>query len=166
MTGPKRDIPGLLKAHGITCSNPRVVITSVLFELERHIDAAELHHAVNHRFPGIGRATIYRTLQLLRDRGLVAEREFGDGLRRYEFRRASHHDHLVCLLCGRVLEFEEASIEALQEQVASRHGFEVLRHRLELYGHCRNCRENGQGAADQLGTDDSTAAHHMGESRE
>ncbi len=149
MGGTKRDIRGLLRAHGITCSNPRIAITSVLYELGLHIDAAELHRTANLRVPGIGRATIYRTLQLLRDRGLVAEREFGDGLRRYEFRSESHHDHLICLVCGSILEFEEPSIEALQVQVASRHGFEVLRHRLELYGHCRSCRENGKKLVDR-----------------
>jgi Fur family ferric uptake transcriptional regulator len=145
----------MLKEHGITCSGQRVAIARALYDLGRHVDAAELLRSVKRRVPGVGRATVYRTLQLLREKGLVAEREFGDGLRRYEFRCATHHDHLVCVACGRVLEFEEPNIEKLQDQVASRHEFAVIRHRLELYGYCRNCRSDVDGSADRSEMEES-----------
>jgi Fur family ferric uptake transcriptional regulator len=131
----------LLRERGIPYTAQRALVTGILFLLERHVDAAELHREVSRVRSGIGRATVYRTLELLRDRGLASEREFGDGLRRYEARGGPHHDHLVCLRCGRVFEFQEPSIEALQEQVARRHGFRATRHRLELYGYCRECPE-------------------------
>jgi len=87
----------------------------------------------------VGLATVYRTLQLLKDNGLIAEHRFGDRCRRYEQAQTSHHDHLICLGCGAVIEFQEPLIERLQEKAARRHGFSAEHHRLELYGYCRAC---------------------------
>ncbi len=142
------DLRRLFREHRIAHTRQREIVTETLLSLGSHVNAEELYARVSEREPGVGRATVYRTLQLLRDKGLVAEREFGDGRHRYEARSESHHDHLVCLACGRVVEFEEPTIEKLQEKAAAAHGFEVTHHRLELYGYCRKCRDT---AADKRG---------------
>src|SRR5262245_5340793 len=91
---------------------------------------------VRKRHPKVGYATVYRTLKLLVDSGLAVERQFGDGQARYEV-VGDHHDHLICMKCGLILEFEDDEIERLQDKIAERlGGFTVLRHRHELYGLC------------------------------
>lgn len=127
--------------HGLRLTGQRRAVADVFFHAEGHHSAEEIARIVRERHPGIGPATVYRTLRLLREAGLATGMSSGDGLTRYEspFRR-SHHDHLVCRSCGRIVEFENDQIEALQRQIAERHGFAVTDHRLELYGVCGACR--------------------------
>ena len=91
------------------------------------------------RLPSVGRATVYRTLKLLVEAGIAQERHFGDGLARYEVEH-EHHDHLVCLSCDKIVEFECSMIEARQEEIATGYHFKLLRHRHELYGQCESCQ--------------------------
>ena len=94
--------------------------------------------------PRIGYATVYRTLKLLKECGLAYERHFGDGVSRYEVAwDDEHHDHLICIDCGKIVEFEDEGIEKLQHDVAAKHGFTLVRHRLELYGMCPDCQAKG-----------------------
>jgi Fur family ferric uptake transcriptional regulator len=140
-----QDIRRLFRERGLVCTAQRELVAREVFELGSHIGAEELYRSLAGRKPRVGLATIYRTLQLLKDHGLIAERDFGDRRRRYEDSGGSHHDHLVCMRCGAVLEFQEPMIEELQDRVARRHGFISERHRLELYGYCRSCaRERGR----------------------
>ena len=89
----------------------------------------------------IGYATVYRTLKLLAECGVANERKFSDGLTRYELADdSSHHDHLICLECGSIVEFEEPRIEDLQEEIAERHGYRLLSHKHEMYGVCPKCQ--------------------------
>ena len=89
----------------------------------------------------IGAATVYRTMKILSEADLASARHFDDGQTRYEpALDRHHHDHLICTSCHRIVEFENERIEALQDEVAAQHGFEVTRHKLELYGLCRDCR--------------------------
>ncbi len=89
----------------------------------------------------VGYATVYRTLKLLTECGVANERRFGDGLTRYELAdETTHHDHLICVECGDIVEFEESRIEDLQEKVARKYGFELRSHKHELYGICPACR--------------------------
>jgi len=105
-----------------------------------HVTIEELLADVRAFDRGIGYATVYRTLKLLAESGVASERRFGDGLSRYEIAEDDdHHDHLICTSCGKITEFEEPRIEALQEQVAARHGFRVASHKHELYGVCAEC---------------------------
>ena len=87
----------------------------------------------------IGYTTVYRTMKLLCEVGLASERHFDDGVTRYEIDH-EHHDHLVCVNCGKIIEFECEAIEASQNEIAERHDFRILHHRHELYGHCAACR--------------------------
>ena len=134
-----RNIRRQFREKGIVFTTQRERVLRALLEAGTHLDAEELHRRLSSSRPRVALATVYRTLQLLRDNGLAAESQFGERRHRYERAPEGHHDHLVCLACGRVLEFEEPAIEQLQARVARRHGFVALSHRLELYGYCRAC---------------------------
>lgn len=115
----------------------RKAIIELFLDLNRHLSAEELHEAARGQGYQVGLATIYRTLNLLADAGLAEQKQFGDGRFVYEIHTpGAHHDHLICLDCGAVLEFENDEIERLQEKVAARHEFKLTSHRLDLYGHC------------------------------
>ncbi len=118
----------------------RDTIAKVFFGCQRHISVEELYYQVRQRNPRIGYATVYRTLKLLTECGVAAERHFRKGEARYESAHKRHHDHLICEACGRIVEFEEQRIEALQERIARRLGFQFTGHKMELYGICRECR--------------------------
>ena len=95
--------------------------------------------------PRVGYATVYRTLKLLTECGVANERRFGDGLTRYELADdRTHHDHIICIECGKITEFEEPRIEVLQEEIASRHGYELRSHKHEMYGVCPDCLKRGK----------------------
>jgi Fur family ferric uptake transcriptional regulator len=114
----------------------REAIVELFLRTRDHISIEELLAKVRKRQPKVGYATVYRTLKLLVDSGLAVERQFGDGQARYEV-VGDHHDHLICLQCSLILEFEDDEIERLQDKIAARlGGFKVLRHRHELYGLC------------------------------
>ena len=114
----------------------REAIVEQFLRTRGHVSIDELLNKVRKRQPKVGYATVYRTLKLLVDSGLAVERQFGDGQARSEV-VGDHHDHLICVKCGLILEFEDDEIERLQERIAARMGgFTVLRHRHELYGLC------------------------------
>jgi Fur family transcriptional regulator, ferric uptake regulator len=129
-----------LREHGLKSTAPRDDIARVFFELGRHISAEELYAEVKKINPHVGYATIYRTLKLLKDCGLVSERHFDEGQARYEVAGEDHHDHFICESCGKIIEFEEEGLERLQQSVARKIGVTLHRHKLELYGLCADCR--------------------------
>ena len=124
----------------------REAIVEQFLRTRDHVSIDELLTKVRKRHPKVGYATVYRTLKLLVDSGLAVERQFGDGQARYEV-VGDHHDHLICVKCGLILEFEDDEIERLQEGIAERlGGFTVLRHRHELYGMCPKAAGDPSGA--------------------
>ena len=130
-----------IQVHQLKLTRQRQIILDTFLASPRHISAEELYAASAKKSRSIGLATVYRTLHLLCQAGIVQEREFGDGQARYEIvSNHNHHDHLVCLKCGKIIEFENMDIENLQEQVAREHSFMIRRHKLELYGECRDCQ--------------------------
>ena len=105
------------------------------------LSADELLAKVQSRDDRIGAATVYRTMKILTDSGLASARHFDDGQTRYEAAIGRHHhDHLICTSCHQIIEFENERIEELQDMVARQHGFVVTRHKLELYGLCKDCQ--------------------------
>lgn len=119
----------------------RDLIAEVFFGEHGHLTIDELLARVRERNSKIGYATVYRTMKLLTECGLAALRQFGDGQRVYELAAdTAHHDHLICVECGKVLEFENEEIERLQDKVARSFGFTLVRHKLELYGLCPKAR--------------------------
>ncbi len=130
-----------LARQGLKSTRQRALIVETFLAAPGHLDVDDLLARVRARSPRVSAATVYRTMKLLTACGLAHAQNFGDGHTRYEsaFRR-EHHDHLVCTVCGTIVEFENDRIESLQDQVARRHGFLVRDHRLELYGLCADCQ--------------------------
>src|SRR5262245_4688743 len=126
---------------GLRSTAQRRLIVDTFFEGSPHVTIEDLLAEVRAKDRGIGYATVYRTLKLLAECGVASERRFGDGLSRYELadEASTHHDHLICLSCGSITEFEEPRIESLQDEVAARYGFEILTHKHEMYGTCADC---------------------------
>lgn len=128
-----------IQEKGLKTTRQRNTIISVFFRLRGHVSVEELLKEVKKVNTRIGYATVYRTLHLLVESGLVEERRFGDGLARYEGHSdVEHHDHMICLECGEIFEFYNPRLEALQEKLAEENHFEIYRHRLELYGACKD----------------------------
>ncbi|WP_415920430.1 Fur family transcriptional regulator [Tateyamaria sp. SN6-1] len=115
-------------------TQPRRVIAQVLEASDDHPDVEELYNRANAVDSGISIATVYRTVKLFEEAGILDKLEFGDGRARYEDAEREHHDHLIDLNSGAVIEFVDAEIEALQERIADKLGYELRGHRLELYG--------------------------------
>jgi len=134
---------------GLRSTAQRRLIVDAFFEGASHMTIEDLLAEVRTRDKGIGYATVYRTLKLLAECGVASERRFGDGLSRYELAddASAHHDHLICVSCGKIVEFEEPRIEALQEEIAARYGFAVTSHKHEMYGTCPECRAANHPAA-------------------
>jgi Fur family ferric uptake transcriptional regulator len=128
-----------LRERALKSTAPRDDIARVFFGLGRHVSAEELYVEVKRINPHVGYATIYRTLKLLKDCGLLSERHFDEGQARYEVVGEHHHDHFICENCGTIIEFEDDGIERLQRNVARQLGVTLHRHKLELYGLCANC---------------------------
>jgi Fur family ferric uptake transcriptional regulator len=126
---------------GLRSTSQRRLIIDTFFEGAPHMTIEDLLTEVRARDRGIGYATVYRTLKLLAECGVASERRFGDGLSRYELSddASTHHDHLICVSCGKIIEFEEPRIEELQDAIAARYGFEVMSHKHEMYGTCAEC---------------------------
>jgi Fur family ferric uptake transcriptional regulator len=136
-----------IEARGLKRSRQREVIAEAFFAMRGHVSVEELVRRSRQRDPRVSVATVYRTVKLLVESGLATAREFGDGQTRFEAAAGrEHHDHLICTACGDIVEFADARIEELQALVARRHGFEVERHKLELYGRCERCRRPGRRA--------------------
>lgn len=129
---------------GLRSTDQRRLIVESFFRAQNHVSIEELLAQVRALDARVGYATVYRTLKLLSECGVANERRFGDGLTRYELAdEANHHDHLICVECGSITEFEEPRIEAIQEEVARRHGFVLRSHKHEMYGVCPSCRKPG-----------------------
>jgi Fur family ferric uptake transcriptional regulator len=142
MKQAKKRLTEFLTGQGLRSTSQRGIILSVFVEAGRHMSVEELHARVKKEHPGVGYATVYRTLKLLASAGIAEERRFDDGFTRFEYQgRNDHHDHLICTRCGAIIEFENEHIEALQQDVAKKNDFIVQSHKLELYGLCAGCRQ-------------------------
>lgn len=124
----------LCAEHGLRMTGQRRVIARVLSEAHDHPDVEELHRRVTAIDAHISLSTVYRTVNLLEKKGILERHAFGRGRGRYEAAARDHHDHLIDISTGRVIEFHSADIERLQEKIAAELGFTLVGHRLELYG--------------------------------
>ncbi|MFT7518982.1 MAG: Fur family ferric uptake transcriptional regulator [Kiritimatiellia bacterium] len=129
-----------LVGRGLKFTRQRDAISMVMFESDSHLTLNEILEAAKVRQPSVGYATVYRTMKLMSEAGLAHEHRFLDGYARYESATDEHHDHIICTLCGKIVEFEDHAIEELQSEVAIRLGFTVVGHRHEIYATCApNC---------------------------
>jgi Fur family ferric uptake transcriptional regulator len=122
------------ETQGLRMTEQRRIIARVLEASDDHPDVEELYARASGVDPNISIATVYRTVKLFEEAGILDKLEFGDGRARYEDADRDHHDHLIDMASGEVIEFVDPEIEALQEKIAERLGFELKGHRLELYG--------------------------------
>jgi Fur family ferric uptake transcriptional regulator len=130
-----------IRDAGLKVTGPRVKILDVLEHSDRrHLSAEDVYKALLDAGEDVGLATVYRVLTQFEGAGLVTRHHFEGGQSVFELNRGGHHDHLVCVRCGKVAEFFEATIEARQEVIARRHGFTIEDHSLVIYGVCRDCR--------------------------
>jgi len=122
------------EAKGLRMTDQRRTIASVLESSDDHPDVEELYGRASGVDPRISIATVYRTVKLFEEAGIIEKLEFGDGRARYEDAERDHHDHLIDMNSGEVIEFVDPEIEALQEKIAEKLGYRLIGHRLELYG--------------------------------
>ena len=130
----KRDIEAMAVAAGMRMTEQRRVIAGVLSRAEDHPDVEEVHRRAAEIDAGISIATVYRTVRLFEEANILTRHDFGDGRSRYEPIAEEHHDHLIDIQTGRVIEFTNDEIERLQTEVVRKLGYRLVDHRLELYG--------------------------------
>ena len=155
MTNPPPPIDGqalldvfrrYLQDHNLPVTHQREVVASMMFFSDEHLSVGDIERGLAIRSEQVGKATIYRTLELLATAGLIEEHDFGEGFKRYEPLAAqSQHGHLICSGCGRVVEFSSDRLERMSALTAEEHGFRLHHHRLEIYGVCGECQ--GRDAA-------------------
>lgn len=144
-----RSFTDFLGRAGLKSTRQREAIVRAFFAAGRHISAEELYHQIRSRDSSLGLVTVYRTLKLLRQAGLATERKFGEAYARFDPNPADWtHHHLICTRCGKIREFQDATLRDLGAKIARGQGFTVTEQRLELYGICRDCaRLDGRRAS-------------------
>lgn len=137
---PLRLLRQSIKSRGLRETSQREGVLRFLAQAKGHLTLEEIYEGLRPVQPGIGRATVFRTVKLLEEIGLVTRVTFADGQPRFEYaHERQHHDHMICVECGEALEFSSPAIERLQVRAARARGFELLWHRHEMFGRCARC---------------------------
>jgi Fur family ferric uptake transcriptional regulator len=145
------DIPEALRQSGLKVTFPRLRILQLFHERgTKHLSAEEIYRVLIDEKNDIGLATIYRVLMQLAETGLVIRRHFESGAAVFELNEGSHHDHLICTVCGKVEEFVDSAIERRQEEIAKERGFALHEHSLSLYGVCGDCKSTKTATSRKL----------------
>jgi len=145
MGGATEQVRDFLRHKSLQCTRQREHILHEVLASEGHFDADDLCERLRRRHLRVSRATVYRTLPLLEEGGLIRQVFRVGGRVQYEL-RAPHHDHMLCIRCGKTIEFKDERIEDLQRDVCDRHGFKPIEHRMGIRGICRACRRRtGRG---------------------
>ena len=131
-----------LRAESLRLTSQRLAVLEDILASDDHRECDDIFLSLRDKGIPVSRATIYRTLDMLEKVGFVRKMDIGEGRFRYENKLAQcHHDHLICLECGRIIEFADREIERRQQRIGREHGFELLRHSHQLFGLCSDCRE-------------------------
>lgn len=131
---------GLLSSAGRRATSQRTLLLELIREAQQHLDAPELYRLAREKDSRISLSTVYRTLSMLKDMGLINELHFAEEHHHYEVKPPAEHFHLVCLRCGRVIEFESPLTQQLKAELAARHDFEITSTAIDLGGYCSECR--------------------------
>ena len=124
--------------QGLKNTRQRQVIWDLFLASKDHVAIDDMLLRTQERMPGVGYATVYRTMKLFAEAGVAHERHFGDGQTRYEPARVGeHHDHLICVVCGHIFEFEDPIIEERQQEVARQAGMKIVSHHHDIFGQCQ-----------------------------
>jgi Fur family ferric uptake transcriptional regulator len=143
---PAEILTSYIATRGLKATRQRHLILDAFLSAQGHVSVDDVLAKVRSADPRVSAATVYRTMKLFAEAGLANAQHFGDGQVRYEAAAGkSHHDHLICTLCGEIAEFEDDRIESLQQAAARSHGFRVEHHKLEIYGVCRTCQRAARG---------------------
>ena len=133
-----------LKDIGLKATGPRLKILDLFEEADSgHMSAEDVYRKLLAENIDIGLATIYRVLTQFEQAGILVRHHFETGKAVYELNQGGHHDHMVCVSCGKVVEFFDPEIEALQDRIAEQHGFRIVDHALYMYGECPDCLAKG-----------------------
>ena len=131
----------LLRKEGHKITPQRIAVMEEIIKDKGHRESEDIYFAIKSRKTHVSRATVYRTLDILVQNNFVRKQNFGDGRARYERKIDSlHHDHLICVVCGKITEFVDLNIEKLQEEIAIKYHFSLQRHIHQLFGICKECR--------------------------
>ncbi|HHD84143.1 MAG TPA: transcriptional repressor [Campylobacteraceae bacterium] len=133
----------ILRSNHLKFTAQREAILRTLYEHPDHFTPENLYLLVKEKYPDLntGITTVYRTLNLLEENKLVTSLSFGTQGKKFELGNKPHHDHMICEVCGSIIEFEDPKIEALQQAIAKAHGFKLTNHLMQLYGICKKCQE-------------------------
>ena len=136
------DFKALLKKNSLKYTVQREVILETLYNSDIHLTPESLHHLIQEKYPELktGIATIYRTLALLEESGVVTSLSFGAQGKKYELGAKKHHDHLICTVCGSITEFVDEEIEKRQQRIADELDFKMSDHSMQIYGICKKCQ--------------------------
>jgi len=140
----KEKLKEIVKSKGLKYSTQREEILKVLYNSNKHLTPEEIYQEVKKINSSIGLATVYRALSFLENEGLVNSISFGIEGKKYELNRGSHHDHMICLNCNKIIEFYDDELEALQEKIAKKLGFKLITHELNMYGICKECQKRSK----------------------
>jgi Fur family ferric uptake transcriptional regulator len=140
MTTESEKLETTLHATEHRVTGQRRLLLEIIRAQGEHRDAEELYRLARQQYPRLSRSTVYRTVRLLRDLGLIDEVHLGEDHHHYEIKAPAHHHHLICLRCGQVLEFSSPRTEELAAAVAREHDFEIREIRIDLTGYCADCR--------------------------
>lgn len=141
MTAALESFASYLRDHNLPVTPQRLAIADVLLGSTSHLSADDVARELKARGSAAGLATVYRTIEVLLRSGLLVERDFGEGFKRYEpARDMPHHEHLLCSVCGKVREFRDERLERMTTLIAQQHRFSRQGHRLVIHGICAECR--------------------------
>lgn len=133
-----------LRERNLPVTAQRELVADVIFTAGGHLSVDDILARLRERGAHVGTATVYRTLDLLAESGMIVQRDFGEGFRRYERMRGTgvqHHEHLICVRCGKVIEFSNERLERMKALIAEEYGFRHHHHRLEIFGTCPECQQ-------------------------
>ncbi|MBN2544261.1 MAG: transcriptional repressor [Spirochaetes bacterium] len=140
MTDELRIFRNFIKKNNIKNSRSREKILEIFLNTEKHISIYELHDLVKRQYPEIGLATIYRAMNIICRSDLAETINIGDGVKRFEHKYGHrHHDHLICIKCGKIIEMHNDDIEEIQKKMCKKFDFKMTDHKLQIFGYCKNC---------------------------
>lgn len=138
------EFKSILKQNKLKFTSQREIILYTLYNNDEHFTSEDLYMLIKTEYPelGIGMATVYRSLTLLEENGLISSISLGIQGKKYEIANKPHHDHIICESCNKIVEFENDEIENLQHTIAEENGFKLTNHLMQLYGICGDCQKN------------------------
>jgi Fur family ferric uptake transcriptional regulator len=133
----------ILKHNNLKFTKQREVVLKTMYNNDDHFSPESLYMLLKESYPelNVGIATVYRTLNLLEDSDMVTSLSFGSSGKKFELGNKPHHDHMICKICDKIIEFEDNAIEKRQEEIANKYGFKLTSHMMQLYGVCKKCQK-------------------------